>query len=228
MVYYFTSTAVEPAATIYMGKDKYENEELIKHGWPEDIWFHADKLSSAHVYVRLADGCEWDKMPSALVDDLAQLCKANSIEGNKKNNITIIYTPWDNLLKRGDMAVGQVSFKNSKKVKRVCVEARENTVVNRLNKTRREDPNPELMQMRLDRDKAERSARKRAADAQRAEERRVAEQRRSDRDARDYARVFADAKNKKPGAADDIFAADGSDSSDDGLGAHASDFDAFM
>ncbi|KAJ2511903.1 hypothetical protein H4217_007151, partial [Coemansia sp. RSA 1939] len=156
---------------------------------------------------------------------------ANSIEGNKKSNVTVIYTPWDNLLKRGDMAVGQVSFKSSKKVRRVCVAARENAVVNRLNKTRREDPNPELVQMRLDRDKRERNVRKRAADAQRAEERRAAEQRRSARDARDYARVFAAAREEReqPGAHDDIFAAaGGSSGSDDGLGAHASDFDDFM
>ena len=22
----------------YMGKDKYENEDLIAYGWPEDVW----------------------------------------------------------------------------------------------------------------------------------------------------------------------------------------------
>lgn len=36
--------------------------------------------------------------------------------GNKKDNITIIYTPWSNLKKDGSMAVGQVSFKDQKKV----------------------------------------------------------------------------------------------------------------
>ena len=36
--------------------------------------------------------------------------------GNKKDNITIIYTPWSNLKKDGSMAVGQVSFKDNKKV----------------------------------------------------------------------------------------------------------------
>ena len=36
--------------------------------------------------------------------------------GNKKDNITIIYTPWSNLKKDGSMAVGQVSFKNQKTV----------------------------------------------------------------------------------------------------------------
>jgi len=38
MVYYFTSTAVDPPAFIYVGKDKVENEDLIKFGWDEDIW----------------------------------------------------------------------------------------------------------------------------------------------------------------------------------------------
>jgi hypothetical protein len=36
--------------------------------------------------------------------------------GNKKDNVTIIYTPWSNLKKDGSMAVGQVSFKNQKTV----------------------------------------------------------------------------------------------------------------
>lgn len=29
------------------------DENLIKWGWPEDVWFHVDKVSSAHVYLRL-------------------------------------------------------------------------------------------------------------------------------------------------------------------------------
>ena len=36
--------------------------------------------------------------------------------GNKKDNITIIYTPWSNLKKDGSMAAGQVSFKDNRKV----------------------------------------------------------------------------------------------------------------
>lgn len=35
-----------------MGKDKFENEDMIAYGWPEDVWFHVDKFSSAHVYLR--------------------------------------------------------------------------------------------------------------------------------------------------------------------------------
>jgi predicted ribosome quality control (RQC) complex YloA/Tae2 family protein len=66
---------------IYMGRDKYENEELITYGWDEDVWFHVDKLSSAHVYLRLNEGMAWDRIPEPLLQDLAQLTKANSIEG---------------------------------------------------------------------------------------------------------------------------------------------------
>jgi hypothetical protein len=40
---------------IYMGKDKMENEKLLKYGWPEDVWFHVDDLSSAHVYLRMTE-----------------------------------------------------------------------------------------------------------------------------------------------------------------------------
>ncbi|WVQ78409.1 hypothetical protein IAT38_000495 [Cryptococcus sp. DSM 104549] len=139
MVLFFTSKAVSPPVTIYMGRDKVENEELLKYGLPTDIWFHVDKLSSAHVYLRQPSPQphgEWDALPAALVADAAQLVKSNSIEGNKKDNITIIYTPFTNLKKTGDMAIGQVSFHNDKKVKRVHVQSRDNAIVNRLNKTK--------------------------------------------------------------------------------------------
>ena len=80
--------------------------------------------------------------------DLAQLTKANSIEGNKKDNVTVIYTPWSNLKKDGAMAVGQVGFEDPRKVRRVLVPQRENAIINRLNKTRVEVAQPELRQER--------------------------------------------------------------------------------
>jgi hypothetical protein len=30
------------------GADKYENEDLIKYGWPEDIWFHVSNTYHDH------------------------------------------------------------------------------------------------------------------------------------------------------------------------------------
>ncbi|KUJ18096.1 DUF814-domain-containing protein [Mollisia scopiformis] len=136
MVYYFTSNVVTPSASLYAGKDKVENEDLIKYGLEEDVWFHADKLSSAHIYLRMKEGESWESINEEVLVDCAQLTKANSIEGNKKDNITVIYTPWSNLKKDGSMAVGQVGFKDPRKVKRILVPQRENPIVNRLNKTK--------------------------------------------------------------------------------------------
>ena len=147
MVYYFTSTAIDPPANIYVGKDKFENEDLIKFGWDNDVWFHVDNLSSAHVYVRLPSDQTWTSIPQPLIEDCAQLTKANSIDGNKKDNVTVIYTPWSNLKKDASMATGQVSFHNDKLVKKVHVATRSNVVVNRLNKTKVER-SPDLRQER--------------------------------------------------------------------------------
>ena len=44
MVFYFLSTVCDPPTVLFMGRDKHENEDLIKHGWPEDVWFHVDKV----------------------------------------------------------------------------------------------------------------------------------------------------------------------------------------
>ncbi|KAF4874195.1 Coiled-coil domain-containing protein 25 [Colletotrichum siamense] len=221
MVYYFTSTVVDPSAFIYVGKDKFEStpvppfrgmkwptippppvtktdesrvridEELIKYGWEED--FHVDKLSSAHIYLRLPDphpsttpAMTWDAIPEPLLTDLAQLTKANSIEGNKKDNITIIYTPWSNLKKDGSMAVGQVSFKDPRKVKRVLVAQRENPVVNRLNKTKVEKK-PDLAQEREDRLKELRKRDQAASLVRKKEEARVMQERKEKKWQKDHA-----------------------------------------
>lgn len=57
------------------------DEDLIKHGLEEDVWFHVDKLSSAHIYLRMNEGDSWESIPEELLMDCAQLTKANSIEG---------------------------------------------------------------------------------------------------------------------------------------------------
>ena len=44
MVFYYKTR--DPSYLVYVGRDKYENEELIKHGWDNDVWFHVDKVST--------------------------------------------------------------------------------------------------------------------------------------------------------------------------------------
>eukprot|EP00899_Mesostigma_viride_P007061 jgi/Mesvir1/16356/Mv18104-RA.1 len=121
-----------------MGLDKFENEDLIKYGLPHDVWFHVDDMSSAHVYVRMNVGEEIDSIPAEVIEDCAQLVKANSIQGNKVDRVNVVYTPWANLKKTPSMEVGQVGFHNNKLVKTVRVEKRINEIVNRLNKTKEE------------------------------------------------------------------------------------------
>ncbi|KAF7148698.1 hypothetical protein RHSIM_Rhsim03G0044500 [Rhododendron simsii] len=107
------------------------------------ISFHVDKMSSAHVYVRLHKG--------QTIDDMS--------EGNKVNNVDVVYTPWHNLKKTASMDVGQVGFHNSKMVRTVRVEKRINEIVNRLNRTKVERK-PDLKAEREAVNAAERAERK--------------------------------------------------------------------
>lgn len=87
------------------------------------MWFHVDKYSSAHVYLRLNEGQRLEDVSQELIVDCAQLVKANSIEvaasgfitidlfqGCKLNDIDVVYTMSSNLKKTGEMVVGQVTL----------------------------------------------------------------------------------------------------------------------
>lgn len=138
--------AVDGSATehvIYMGKDKFENDPLIRKSHPKNLWFHVDNHLSAHLYLQLSREdqmvtFEALQLSQGLLDQIAQLTKANSIKANKLNKITVIYTPVDNLRSDGSMDTGTVTFHNPRKVKRIHVAKRDNAVVNKLNKTKTE------------------------------------------------------------------------------------------
>ena len=170
MVYYFKSRCGR--FTIYMGKDKYENEDLIKYGLPEDVWFHVDDLSSAHVYLRLKPGMTLDDIPDDVLLDCASLVKANSIQGCKKHSVYIMYTRWKNLRKTNDMVDGQVGFHRPDNVRRIEIE-KNNSIVNALNKTK-EECHPNLAQLQQDRQReiqlAEKEKRKAEAKQKRLDE----------------------------------------------------------
>jgi hypothetical protein len=128
--------SAEESFTLYMGEDKYENEHLIAYGWPEDVWFHVDDLSSAHVYLRLKEGMALDDIPESILIDCAALVKANSIQGCKQSEVYVVFTRWKNLKKTSDMVEGQVGYHRPQNVRRIKVE-KHNDRVKRLNKTRR-------------------------------------------------------------------------------------------
>lgn len=202
MVLYFTSNSSGTPYTIYMGADKHENEDLIKYGWPEDVWFHVDKVSSAHVYLRLKIEETLDSVPPEVLIDCAQLVKANSIQGNKMNNIQIVYTMWANLKKTGDMDVGQVGFHSQKQVRLIKVEKRINEIVNRLNKTKVEKF-PDLREEKEDRDRLERNKAKKLMKEQREKEKFELQKRKDEQALRSYDSLFSNAEMESNQNADE-------------------------
>lgn len=189
MVFYFMSTVVDPPVRLFMGLDKYENEDLIKWGWPEDVWFHVDKVSSAHVYLRLNEGQTIHDIPKAVIEDAAQLCKANSITGNKLNNVDVVYTLWANLRKTAGMDVGQVSFHKDKEVYKIRLEKRANEIINRLNKTK-EEVKIDFRAEREKRDELERGKAKKEVKEKMQQEKEEAERRKKEASLRSYENMF--------------------------------------
>ncbi|CAG4968245.1 unnamed protein product [Colias eurytheme] len=189
MVFFFTSNVVSPPVTLFMGADKHENEDLIKWGWPEDVWFHVDKVSSAHVYLRLAPGQTIDDIPNSVLDDACQLVKANSIMGNKMNDIDIVYTMWSNLKKTPSMEVGQVAFHKDKDVRKVRVAKRCNDIINRLNKTKKEDF-PDLRLERETRDRLEREDKKKVLRDKKEKEKEEEKKKKEEAELRSYSTLM--------------------------------------
>ncbi|CAD7928350.1 unnamed protein product [Amoebophrya sp. A120] len=143
MVLFYTCQT-DPKWVVYCGVDKFENEKLLQNGFPEDLWFHVNNLSSAHVYLRiptdkwriLLDRCypphgipgkgeqglarltEEDYrsvIPDDIIHEMCVLVKGNSISGSKQAEVDIVWTPFANLRKdQQTMDTGTVGFVNEK------------------------------------------------------------------------------------------------------------------
>eukprot|EP00127_Corallochytrium_limacisporum_P006038 Clim_evm6s217 gene=Clim_evmTU6s217 len=185
MPFYFKSRHHGKEWVFYMGKDKYENEELLKFGWPEDYWFHVDDLSSAHVYVRMNAGETWEDIPAEVIDDACHLVKANSIEGSKRKEVDVVYTPYGNLKKTGDMVAGQVGFHEQKNVIKKRNVEKNTDIVRRLNRTK-EEKEVDLAAERDNRDRLEREKKKKEMKAREKQEKDEADKRAKEAEERDY------------------------------------------
>jgi hypothetical protein len=186
MVFYFTSSCGE--FLLYMGKDKYENEDLIKYGLDEDVWFHVDDLSSAHVYLRMKPGMTLDDLSEEIKLECASLVKANSIAGCKMNSVYVVYTRWKNLKKTSSMVDGQVGFHRPENVRRMKVE-KNNAIVNKLNKTK-EEKYPDLFQMQQDRLREIQQQKKAFMKAEEKRKKLEELQRKKEKEEKSYDRIF--------------------------------------
>lgn len=170
-----------------------ENEELIKYGHPEDVWFHVDDLSSAHVYLRLKPGMTMDDIPKDCLTDCCSLVKANSIAGCKQSSSYIVYTRWKNLKKTASMVDGQVGYHRPENVRRVKIE-KNNPIVRQIEKTRTERSTGLLakeQQDRLNEIQAQKKAHRKAEEkAKRIE----ALERAREKEERSYDRIMTDDK----------------------------------
>jgi predicted ribosome quality control (RQC) complex YloA/Tae2 family protein len=195
MVFFYTLPPKAHARgfRVYMGRDKFENEQLLAHGWENDVWFHVDNLSSAHVYLRLPEGdnaCTWEEIPPIVMKYCCQLVKNNSIEGCKKKECFVIYTPFANLHKDvNTMQTGAVSFHDEALRIRVRVE-KDRELAKKIEKTKEDQGDLDFAALKAEHDqvvlrklKKERKAAAKAAKA-------VKEQRKAQAYESSYDRLF--------------------------------------
>ncbi|KAL9645699.1 hypothetical protein ABK040_003432 [Willaertia magna] len=193
MVLYFT--CIDPSYVVYMGRDKFENEDLIKYHFPEDVWFHVDDFSSAHVYLRLKQGQTIQEIPKEMVEDLAQLTKENSIKGSKEPQVKVIYTMASNLRKSGDMDTGEVGFHDRKAVYSVTVR-RDRDIINRIKKTKIEKE-VDFEKERNLRDKEERESKKKAIKEKQKLQKEALEKKQKEQEEKSYDNLFNEKKKSQ-------------------------------
>ncbi|KAK4536492.1 hypothetical protein CDCA_CDCA08G2517 [Cyanidium caldarium] len=198
-----------PEYRVYLGVDKHENDELLKVAFPDDWWFHVDRHSSAHIYLRYEgahsgpDGVESTvstavttpeppDIAAAVLEACAQLVKLNSIEGSKLPRVEVVYTPVSNLTKSAQMDVGQVGFRSTREVRRVRVERGKSDLLRDWLRHRTECAVEDMRRERQDRDAELLRARRAAARRQHQAEREARERHQREKQERSYDRVFVE------------------------------------
>ncbi|KRX03317.1 hypothetical protein PPERSA_05675 [Pseudocohnilembus persalinus] len=183
MVFYYQSSE---GHVIYVGRDKFENEDLIKHGWEEDVWFHVDNLSSPHVYLRLKEGETWDKISETILQECAQLVKADSIQGSKQAQVKIVYTPWENLLKTHDMEIGAIGFKSEKNKKYINYVKKDRDILRVLQKTKSADQKPDFAALKQEKIQAIKNQQKKEFEKQAQLQKQIEKKQKEEAQLRNY------------------------------------------
>lgn len=123
------------------------------------------------------------------MEDAAQLVKANSILGNKMNDVDVVYTMWTNLKKTDGMEIGQVGIHKEKEVRKIRVAKKSNEILNRLNKTK-EEAHPDFRAEREKRDREEREDKKRLLREQREREKEEEKRKKEEAELRSYSTLM--------------------------------------
>ncbi|GMI12115.1 hypothetical protein TrRE_jg12086 [Triparma retinervis] len=112
MVFTFTSST---GRNLLMGENQRENEVLLHHSLPTDVWFHVSSLPSAHIYVRscadlsLGPDSNWG-IDDDTVAECCKIVKGNSIKGCKMKAVKVVASRWSNLVSPQGSEDGVVAF----------------------------------------------------------------------------------------------------------------------
>lgn len=106
------------------------------------------------------------------------------------NDVDVVYTMWGNLKKTPDMEVGQVGFHKDKEVRKIKVAKRINSIVNRLEKTKKEEF-PDFRAEREKRDRLEREDKKKLLKEQQAREKELEKKRKEEAELRSYSTLMS-------------------------------------
>jgi len=103
--------AIQREITFYIGKTQNENFEVIDKGSANDLWFHANNISSCHVVAIIPDNIGKKEL-KYIIKVGALLCKNNTNKLKSIKNVEIIYTQLLNIEKTN--TPGCVLTKNTK------------------------------------------------------------------------------------------------------------------
>ena len=99
--------------TFYIGQNKNENFDVIDKGEPDDLWFHANEISSCHVIAIVPKDIS-NKERKYIIKAGALLCKKYTNKLRTLTGIEIIYTEIKNIEKT--QYIGCVKIVNQKKI----------------------------------------------------------------------------------------------------------------
>lgn len=98
--------------TFYIGTNARDNFVAIDEGTPNDLWFHAEEVSSCHVIAIMPNY----KIPKKILDKIIMqgclLCKQNTNKLKSEKNVSFIYTTLSNIKKTKNP--GEVITSNTK------------------------------------------------------------------------------------------------------------------
>lgn len=100
--------------TFYIGQNKNENFDVIDKGEPDDLWFHANELSSCHIVAIIPKDIS-NKEQKYIIKAGALLCKKYTNKLKSLRQVEIIYTQIKNIEKT--QISGCVKIINEKLIK---------------------------------------------------------------------------------------------------------------